>query len=113
MSTKLSARCMELRKEIENGAKDGTLTELDLFQLERCAGFYAKQVAAKGLAKAGLRPGSAVEFTAKGGLVIHGVLQRMNQKTASVTCADFTQWRVSPALLRPSSKAPASTGGLP
>ena len=46
MSTKLSARCMELRKEIENGAKDGTLTELDLFQLERCAGFYAKQVAA-------------------------------------------------------------------
>jgi len=105
MSTKLSDRCMEIRKEIEGGAKSGTLTELDLFQLERVAGFYAKQVSAKGLAKAGLRPGCAVEFTAKGGFVIHGVLQRLNQKTASVSCEDFTQWRVSPSLLRPSSKA--------
>ncbi len=103
-TTKLTDRCLEIRRLITDAAAAEELTTLDLLQLESTAGYHAKLSARRGLAAQDLRPGAAVEFTKKDGTVVHGVLQRLNVKTASVTDEQFLDWRVSPSLLRPSSK---------
>lgn len=44
--------------------------------------------------------GDRVEFTTQDGTVKHGVVVRLNKKTASLRTDDAQNWKVSPALLR-------------
>lgn len=44
--------------------------------------------------------GDRVEFTTQDGIVKHGVVLRLNKKTASLRTDDAQNWKVSPALLR-------------
>ena len=44
--------------------------------------------------------GDRVEFTASDGSVKHGVVLRLNKKTASVRTDEGQGWKVSPGLLR-------------
>jgi hypothetical protein len=44
--------------------------------------------------------GDRVEFTTQDGIVKHGVVVRLNKKTASLRTDDAQNWKVSPALLR-------------
>ena len=44
--------------------------------------------------------GDRVEFTTQDGTVKHGVIVRLNKKTASLRTDDAQNWKVSPALLR-------------
>jgi len=44
--------------------------------------------------------GDRVQFTASDGLVKHGVVLRLNKKTASVRTDEDQKWKVSPGLLR-------------
>lgn len=44
--------------------------------------------------------GDRVEFTTQDGAVKHGVVVRLNKKTASLSTDDAQNWKVSPALLR-------------
>jgi hypothetical protein len=48
--------------------------------------------------------GDHVHFTTNEGLMKHGVVVRLNKKTASLLTEDGQNWKVSPALLH---KAPA------
>ena len=44
--------------------------------------------------------GDRVQFTATDGSVKHGVVLRLNKKTASVLTSEGQSWKVSPGLLR-------------
>ena len=44
--------------------------------------------------------GDRVEFTTQHGIVKHGVVVRLNKKSASLRTDDAQNWKVSPALLR-------------
>jgi len=46
------------------------------------------------------RPGTRVQFTAKGGQVITGLVQKVNQKTVQVVSETGMPWKVSSTLLR-------------
>lgn len=43
--------------------------------------------------------GDRVQFTGPGGRAIHGIIIKLNKKTAGVQTADGRQWKVSPSLL--------------
>lgn len=45
--------------------------------------------------------GDRVQFTANDGSTQHGMVMRLNKKTASVLTDDGQNWKVSPALLHP------------
>ena len=44
--------------------------------------------------------GDRVQFTASDGSVKHGIVMRLNKKTASVRTDEGQSWKVSPGLLR-------------
>jgi len=44
--------------------------------------------------------GDRVQFTANDGSIKHGMVMRLNKKTASVLTGDGQNWKVSPALLQ-------------
>lgn len=44
--------------------------------------------------------GDRVEFTTQDGIVKHGMVVRLNKKTANLRTDDAQNWKVSPALLR-------------
>lgn len=48
--------------------------------------------------------GDRVEFTTQDGTVKHGVVVRLNKKTASLRTDDAQNWKVSPALLRKAAR---------
>lgn len=45
--------------------------------------------------------GNRVQFTANDRSIKHGMIMRLNKKTASVLTDDGQNWKVSPALLHP------------
>ena len=45
--------------------------------------------------------GDRVQFTANDRSIKHGMIMRLNKKTASVLTDDGQNWKVSPALLHP------------
>lgn len=49
--------------------------------------------------------GDRVQFTANDGTVKHGIVVRLNKKTASLLTDDGQNWKVSPALLRKQTPA--------
>jgi len=44
--------------------------------------------------------GDHVQFTASDGTIKHGMVVRLNKKTASVLTMEGQNWKISPALLR-------------
>lgn len=49
--------------------------------------------------------GDRVRFTANDRSIKHGMIMRLNKKTASVLTDDGQNWKVSPALLHPQTPA--------
>lgn len=44
--------------------------------------------------------GDRIQFTTSDGAIQHGIVMRLNKKTASVRTDDGQSWKVSPGLLR-------------
>ncbi|MBM4023826.1 MAG: hypothetical protein FJ280_00240 [Planctomycetes bacterium] len=57
--------------------------------------------------------GDRVGFRTSSGEWKHGVIQRLNQKTASILTDDGQRWNVAPAFLAPAGHLPERRSGRP
>ncbi len=87
---------MDLLKDL---SQDGSLSHIDLRNIENAARHYGKQAARKQLWSERIYVGSRVQFADSAGRKVVGVVEKVNPKTVAVRDTFGGRWKVSPGLL--------------